>query len=57
MSLKSAVWTGFFIGSTIGSALPVVFHQDLLSFWSVIWSTVGGVAGVWAGYKFGQNYL
>lgn len=57
MSTKTCVWLGFFIGSTIGSYLPLLFGQDFFSLWSVILSAIGGLLGIWAGYRLGEDYF
>ncbi len=40
------------IGSTIGSYVPVYFGADPISFASLIGSTVGGILGIVAVYKW-----
>lgn len=52
MSAKNLVWGGVILGSTIGGVLPYLWSGDLFS--STIWSTVGGLAGVWAGFKLAK---
>jgi hypothetical protein len=52
MDTKALVWTGFFIGSTIGSFVPFLWGGGLFS--SVIFSAILGIAGIWAGYKVSQ---
>jgi len=54
MNAKSLVWLGFFIGSTAGAYLPTFFGAGILSFSSVIFSAVGGIAGIWLGYKLSR---
>jgi hypothetical protein len=48
---KSAVWIGAGIGSTIGGFIPTLWHADLLSPWVILFSTIGGIAGIWGVYK------
>jgi hypothetical protein len=57
MSTKTLIWVGLTIGSTIGSYLPTLFGNDIFSVWSIIWSGIGGIAGVWAGYTLGQKFF
>jgi hypothetical protein len=52
---KKLCWIGLFIGSTIGGYLPVLWGGDLLSFSSLFFGLVGGLLGIWAGYKIGQS--
>jgi len=56
MNPKSLIWIGVFIGSTLGGWIPTLFMgtSGLFSFSAVIGSTVGGVVGIWAGYKLSQ---
>ena len=56
MSLKAWVWIGMFVGSTVGSLVPVLWGESLLSVTSFIASFVGGIAGVWAGYEFHKRF-
>lgn len=56
MSSKSIVMLGFFIGSTIGGYIPVLFGSSFLSFASVIGSAVGGIIGIYIGYKLATYY-
>jgi hypothetical protein len=51
MNSKSLIWIGMLVGSTIGSYLPALWGDSFLSVGSVVLSTVGGLAGIWAGYK------
>ncbi|MBI3572577.1 MAG: hypothetical protein HY092_00040 [Candidatus Kerfeldbacteria bacterium] len=55
--MKSLIWIGVFLGSTLGSAVPLLWHAGWLSFSSIIGSTVGGLVGIWAGYKIGSQYF
>ena len=41
-------------GSIAGGYLPALWGADVLSFTSVISSTVGGILGIWLGYRFGE---
>lgn len=54
MSSKTLVYLGMFIGSTIGGYLPTLFGAGLISFTSVFFSAVGGIIGVYIGYKISQ---
>ena len=51
MSDRAMIYLFLFIGSSVGSYLPVLFGASLFSFWSIILSGVGGIIGVWIGYK------
>ncbi len=39
------------IGSTIGGYIPNLWGDSFLSFSSVILTAVGGLLGIWIGYK------
>ncbi|MFQ5452424.1 MAG: hypothetical protein ACE5DQ_02560 [Candidatus Paceibacterota bacterium] len=51
MSAKSIVMLAFVIGSSVGSYLPALFGASLFSYTSVILGAVGGVIGIYVGYK------
>lgn len=51
---KKPIWLGMFVGSTIGSLVPALWHAGIFSMWAIILSTVGGIAGIWVGYKIGR---
>ena len=55
METKKLCWIGLFIGSTIGGYVPVLWGGDLLSYPSIFGSLVGGLIGIWAGYRIGQS--
>ena len=52
MSKKSLYWIGAFIGGTVGGLAPGLWGASDFSGWGILLSTVGGIAGVWAVYKF-----
>jgi len=54
MSKKFLIGLFVFVGSTIGSFIPSLWNADLLSYSSLFLGGVGGLIGVWLGYKFGQ---
>jgi hypothetical protein len=49
--MRSSIWIGIFIGSTIGGTIPLFWGDDMLSYSSVLLSGAGGFAGLWVGYK------
>ena len=55
MSTKTLIWTGVFIGSTVGGFIPSLWGDSLFSVSSVIFTTIGGLAGIWIGFKLGGN--
>jgi hypothetical protein len=54
VSRKTLIWIGLTLGSIAGGYLPALWGGDLLSFSSVILSTVGGILGIWPGYTCGE---
>lgn len=51
MSSKSAVWIGIIVGSGVGSIIPMLWGDSVLSFSSVIFSAVGAIIGIYIGFK------
>jgi hypothetical protein len=54
MQTKSLIWLGLFIGSTIGSFIPLLWGADMFSFSSIILSGLGGIAGIYIFFKISQ---
>jgi hypothetical protein len=42
------------VGSTIGSLIPSLWGAGGLSLISIVFGTVGGLFGIWAGYRFSR---
>ena len=55
MSTKRLIWMGVFIGSTAGGLLPGLWHASMFSMWGLLFSTIGGLVGIWVGWKIGQS--
>ncbi len=51
MNRKTFIWGGLFIGSSIGGFVPNLWGSGMFSISTVILSGVGGVIGVWIGFK------
>jgi hypothetical protein len=43
-----------FVGSTVGGLVPTLWHASLLSLAGIFWSTVGGLAGIWAVHRLSR---
>lgn len=43
---KKAIYLGATLGGAIGGYVPVLFGADGFSFWAVLTSTIGGIAGI-----------
>jgi hypothetical protein len=56
MNVKTMIWIGIFIGSSVGGWLgALAAHGNWLSWQSIVGGAIGSFAGIWAGYKVGQN--
>jgi hypothetical protein len=55
MGIKTFVWGGYGIGATVGGFIPMLWDSSLISFSGLIWSTVGGMVGIYIGYKVGKG--
>jgi hypothetical protein len=51
MSRKKLIMLGMVVGSIAGGYLPAVFAFDELMV-SLLGSGIGGIIGIWIGYKF-----
>ncbi|MEI8061779.1 MAG: hypothetical protein WCG97_00575 [bacterium] len=51
---KSMVWVGMTIGSAIGGYLPMLWGGSLFSFTSIILTAVGGIVGIYLGFKISE---
>jgi len=49
--MRSRIWLGILIGSTIGGFVPELWGGDLFSYSGVLLSGVGAFIGLWLGYK------
>jgi len=54
MDRKKLCWIGMIIGSSIGGYLPALWGGELISFSGILCSLVGGLLGIWAGYRWGE---
>lgn len=55
MSSKTWVMIGMGVGSTVGALVPMLFgDSSFFDGWSVLGTTVGGIIGIWLGYKIGK---
>lgn len=58
ISMKIAIWIGITVGGTLGSWLGAAMtHGNWMSAWSILLGAVGSIAGIWAGYKIGKEYM
>jgi len=54
MKAKTMIMIGMVVGSTLGGYLPALWGAGGLSLASVVFGTIGGLAGIWAGYKISR---
>ena len=54
METKTYIWIGIFVGSTVGGIIGGILDHGF-GLWGIVLSTVGGFAGIWAGYKRGNG--
>jgi hypothetical protein len=52
---KKFIWIGLFVGSTAGNMLPLLWGGDAISISGFVFSIVGGLVGIWLGYRFGES--
>jgi uncharacterized membrane protein YeaQ/YmgE (transglycosylase-associated protein family) len=50
---KLPIWVGMLIGSILGGYIPTLWGADIFSLTSLAGSVVGGLLGIWVGYKIG----
>lgn len=55
MSQKSIIMIAATAGSLLGSYIPTLFGAGLLSYSSIIGSGIGGILGIYLGYKLGNS--
>lgn len=53
---KTFIWIGIFAGSTLGGFIPCMWGDDIFSVWSMVFSFVGAVAGLYGGWKLSQMF-
>lgn len=52
MSNRSLYLLGAAVGGTIGGFVPSIWGGSDFGGWSILLSTVGGLLGIWAAYRF-----
>ena len=52
MSSKALYYLAAFIGSIVGAYIPSLWGTDLFSFSSIVFSALGGIAGIVIVWKF-----
>lgn len=49
--MKKFIMLGMFIGSGIGSYVPLLWGGSVFSLSSILFGALGGFLGIWAAYK------
>jgi len=52
--MRTYIWLGILIGSTIGGLIPGLWGGDLFSYSGLLLSGVGAFVGLWLGARLGQ---
>lgn len=56
--MKLFITIGIVAGGTLGGWLGALMsHGNWMGVWSILLSTIGSLAGIWAGYKAARNYF
>lgn len=54
--MKTFIWLGAFVGSTVGGMVPQLWGAGMFSSSGVILSVVGGLLGIWGGYRLARMF-
>jgi len=46
--------TGLIVGSTLGGLIPSLWGSGFISFSAVILTAIGGIVGIYIGFKLGS---
>lgn len=56
--MKLMISLGLLIFSSLGAWLgQAMDHGNGFGGWTILWTAIGGLVGIWIGYKVGKNYL
>ena len=54
MNSRFVIMAALTVGSVVGSYLPTLWGAGLFSMWSVLLGGIGGLVGIWVGYKLSR---
>ena len=54
MNAKKLIWLGAIVGSTLGGCVPNLWHASAFSLSGLVCSTVGGLLGIFLGYRLSR---
>jgi hypothetical protein len=54
MDGKKLIWFGATLGSILGGCVPNLWHAPALSMWGLLFSTLGGLLGIWLGWRLSR---
>jgi hypothetical protein len=52
---RKLIWLGLIVGSAAGNFVPLLWGGSAMSMSGMLFAFVGGLAGIWAGYKLGNR--
>lgn len=55
MRRNPLIWIGLLVGSTIGGFIPDLWGAGMFSFSGILFSGIGAVAGIFAGFYISQS--
>ena len=51
---RKFIWLGLIVGATGGNFVPLLWGGGAFSMSGLLFSVIGGFAGIWLGYKVGN---
>ena len=54
MNSRFVIMAALTVGSVVGSYLPTLWGAGFFSMWSVLLGGIGGLVGIWVGYKLSR---
>lgn len=54
MDRNKLIWLGLFVGSSVGGFIPSLWDSGMFSMSGVVFTAIGGILGIYAGYKLGE---